>query len=75
MEFNRNWRQKSGDSESPSFSPTPAPYHPLPSTHPHLPQKIQAAEFLALTAAKLWQAKSILRGGDFFPGLTDMFLH
>ena len=57
------------------LSPSPLPISPPSILTPHLPQKIQAAEFLALTAAKLWQAKSILRGGDFFPRLTDMFLH
>lgn len=57
----------------PLSAPSSPPYHPL--LGPHLPQKIQAAEFLALTAAELWQAKSIFCGGDFFLRLTGVFLH
>lgn len=51
------------------------PASPHPNFSPHLPQKIQAAEFLALAAAGLWQAQSIFHGGDSFPRLTDMFLY
>lgn len=48
----------------------PAPHTTHPSTHPTFPRKSRQLNFWLSQLLQLWQAKSMLRGGDFFPGLT-----